>query len=154
MRRSEKEIKDRAVIDGIIRECRVCRLGLVDEQGPYVVPLCFGYDGAALYFHCALEGRKLAAIRRDSRVCFEFDIVDGVREAAQACSWSMDYRSVIGFGRAEILTDPEAKRAALQCLMAQYAPGAGEFSFPDHALQRTCVFKVTIDSITGKHSDK
>jgi nitroimidazol reductase NimA-like FMN-containing flavoprotein (pyridoxamine 5'-phosphate oxidase superfamily) len=47
MRRTEKEI-GRAEIDAIIRRSQVCRLGLSDQGEPYVVPLCFGYDGQAL----------------------------------------------------------------------------------------------------------
>lgn len=57
MRRSEREIKDRKVIDDMIRRSRVCRLAMCDEDRPYVVPLNFGYDGSFLYFHAAQEGR-------------------------------------------------------------------------------------------------
>ena len=48
MRRTEKEITDRAAIDLAIRRCQVCRLGLVDGDVPHIVPLCFGYDGQCL----------------------------------------------------------------------------------------------------------
>jgi nitroimidazol reductase NimA-like FMN-containing flavoprotein (pyridoxamine 5'-phosphate oxidase superfamily) len=68
MRRSEREIKDRAVIDAIIRQCLVCRLGLSDGEEPYIVPLCFGYDGEALYVHSASDGRKIDILRKNSRV--------------------------------------------------------------------------------------
>jgi nitroimidazol reductase NimA-like FMN-containing flavoprotein (pyridoxamine 5'-phosphate oxidase superfamily) len=53
MRRAGKEITDRAGIDGILRDARVCRIGLPDEGRPYVVPVCFGYRDGALYFHSA-----------------------------------------------------------------------------------------------------
>lgn len=111
MRRTEKEIQDRAEIDAIIRGCQVCRLGLADGTEPYVVPLCFGYDGNALYFHCTQQGRKLEILRRNPRVCFELDVVEGMVEAEPACGWSIRYRSVIGVG--EIMEDPTAKQRAL-----------------------------------------
>ena len=41
------------------RSCQVCRLGLCDGGEPYVVPLCFGYDGEALYFHAAPDESEL-----------------------------------------------------------------------------------------------
>lgn len=83
MRKSDREITDRSAIDEIIRRCRACRLGLSDEGQPYVVPLNFGYDGHALYFHGAMEGRKIDVIRKNSRVCFEFDIVIDMVEAEE-----------------------------------------------------------------------
>ena len=150
MRRSEREIKDRSVIDSVIRSCQVCRLGLCDGREPYVVPLCFGYDGQALYFHTASEGRKLDILQQNSRVCFEFDVVREMVEAEDACSWGIRYQSVIGFGTAEVVDELVEKRRGLAVLMSQYSDK--EFSLPDETLQRTCVMKITIDRITGKQS--
>lgn len=150
MRRQEREISDRAAIDAIIRACQVCRLGMVDGDLPYIVPMSFGYDGRALYFHCATQGRKLDVLRRRPRVCFEFDCLDAMVEAEQACGWSCRYRSVMGTGLASIIADPEGKRRALSALMAQYSERS--FSFPDAALARTAAIEVVIESITGKRA--
>jgi len=75
MRRTEKEIENRAEIDSIIRRNQVCRVGLSEQGSPYVVPLCFGYDGESLYFHCAREGRKLDILRQNDKVCLETDFL-------------------------------------------------------------------------------
>jgi hypothetical protein len=150
MRRSEREIKDRAVIDAIIRQCLVCRLGLSDGEEPYVVPLCFGYDGEALYFHSASEGRKIDILRKNSRICFEFDIPEGMREAEQGCRWGIKYRSVIGFGTAEIVDDQEGKRRALEIVMAQYS--GKEYIFPEDVVTKTAGIKVVIARVTGKQA--
>jgi nitroimidazol reductase NimA-like FMN-containing flavoprotein (pyridoxamine 5'-phosphate oxidase superfamily) len=150
MRRSEREIKDRAVIDAIIRQCLVCHLGLFDGEEPYVVPLCFGYDGEALYFHSASEGRKIDILRKNSRICFEFDIPEGMREAEQGCRWGIKYRSVIGFGTAEIVDDQEGKRRALEIVMAQYS--GKEYIFPEDVVTKTAVIKVVIARVTGKQA--
>ena len=150
MRRHEREIRDRALIDDIIRRAQVCHLGLVDGEVPYVVPLSFGYDGQALYFHCAPQGRKLDLIRRNPRVCFEFDIMEGLIEAAQACHWGVRYQSVMGTGTAHIAEDAAGKRQALAAVMAQYSEGT--YTFPDDAVARTGAIRVTIESITGKQS--
>jgi uncharacterized protein len=148
MRRSEKEIKDRTAIDAIIRQCRVCRLGLSDGEEPYIVPLCFGYDGEALYFHSAPEGRKIDILRKNNQVCVEFDISGGMKEAEQGCKWGITYRSVIGFGTAELVDDREAKQKALKILMAQYSDK--EYAFPDDVVTKTAIIKVVIARITGK----
>ena len=152
MRRSEKEIRDRALIDSIIRRSQVCRLGLSDQGQPYVVPLCFGYDGKALYFHCSMEGRKIDILRRNDKVCFEFDIVDGMVVADGACSWGIRYQSVVGFGRVHEIADLTAKDAALSLIMAQYTERA--FSFRPEMVKRTVVMKVEIETLTGKQSKR
>jgi nitroimidazol reductase NimA-like FMN-containing flavoprotein (pyridoxamine 5'-phosphate oxidase superfamily) len=150
MRRHEREIKDRAVIDDIVRRAQICHLGLVDGQVPYVVPLSFGYDGQALYFHCGLQGRKLDLIRRNPRVCFEFAIMEKLIEAEQACHWGVRYQSVMGTGTAQIVEDAEGKRQALAAVMAQYSQGI--HTFPDEAVARTGAIRVLIESLTGKQS--
>ncbi len=152
MRRTEKEIGNRAEIDSIIRRSQVCRLGLCDQGSPYVVPLCFGYDGQALYFHCAREGRKLDILRQNDRVCFEFDIVEGMVEEDQGCDWGIRYQSVIGFGRASVVVNAEDKAQALALIMAQYSERT--YSFPPDAVSRTAVVKIEIKSLTGKQAKR
>ncbi|MFH1144960.1 MAG: pyridoxamine 5'-phosphate oxidase family protein [Candidatus Eisenbacteria bacterium] len=152
MRRTERAVESRAEIDTIIRRSQVCRLGLSDEGQPYIVPLCFGYDGQALYFHCAKDGRKLEILRRNNRVCFEFDIVESMVEAEQGCGWSLRYQSVVGIGTAYPVEDSAGKQRALALLMAQYAERI--FSFPPDAVSRTAVIRIEIESLTGKQSKR
>ncbi len=152
MRRHEKEITERAEIDAVIRRSTTCRLGMSDGDQPYVVPLCFGYDGNALYFHCAQEGRKLDVLRKNPRVCVEFDNAGDVTEAGPACAWSIEFQSVIAFGTAELVEDPEEKRKGLALLIAQYSSSGKEFAFPEAIANHTAVIKVVIDEITGKQS--
>ena len=150
MRRGEREITSREEIDEIIRSCKVCRLGLWDGQEPYIVPLCFGYDGKLLYFHGAPEGRKIDILRENPRVCFEFDAVDGILESDEGCRCGVRYKSVIGYGKAVIVDGTFAKRESLRVLMAQYSDKV--FSFPDDAIERTCIIRVDIEQLTGKKS--
>jgi len=87
-------------IEAIIRKSTVCRLGLLDQDTPYVVPLCFGYRNGTLFFHTAPKSRKLDMLRRHPRVCFEMDVLSDPLPAEAPCDWNMRYRSVIGFGTA------------------------------------------------------
>jgi hypothetical protein len=150
VRRAEKEIRDRREMEAVIREARVCRLGLADGGEPYVVPLCFGWDGEALYFHGDAAGRKMDILGRNDRVCVELDVVGGMREAAQACAWSVSYRSVMAFGRARIVEDHEEKRRALERIMAQYSSAAHVFS--DESIRRATIVKVSVERMSGKQS--
>jgi uncharacterized protein len=149
MRKGEREIKDRSEIDAVMRKSRVCRLGLTDGHEPYVVPLCFGYDGKALYFHCAPEGRKIDLLLRNNKVCFEVDWLEEIIEHKQACRWGARFESVIGSGTATFLETPEEKRRGLEILMKQYSPM--DFTFPDDILSHTMVIRIDIESISGKH---
>ena len=148
MRRKDRQIIDREAIDTIILRSSVCRLGLSDDGQPYIVPLSFGYDGSFLYVHAAVEGRKVDILKRNQRVCFEFDRLEEVTSAEQACNWSMRYESVIGFGVAELLENPDAKATALNCIMRQYS--GRDWTFSEQALSSTSVYRIRIEEVTGK----
>jgi uncharacterized protein len=148
MRKKEREIKDRKIIDDIIRRCRVCHLAMCDDGQPYIVPLNFNYDGNFLYFHAALEGRKIDIIKRNNRVGFEFDILHYIVTAERACGWGAKYESVIGSGAAEIVDNLDAKKEALKWIMRQYGSAAGDF--PEEIMKKTLIIRVRIIEISGK----
>ena len=151
MRRKEKEITDIKEIEFIIQQSQVCRLALADEGLPYIVPLCFGYKNKMLYFHSAKEGQKIDILRRNHQVCFEFDIDARVRSGKTACAWGMGYKSVIGYGTASLVEDPEEKQKALDIIMRQYSEG--EFEYSAKNLAEMLVIKVVISAMTGKKSN-
>ena len=151
MRRKEKEITDKSEIESIIHKSQVCRLGLVDEGLPYIVPLCFGYREDTLFFHSAREGRKIDILKRNNQVCFEFDINPEIQAGKTACAWGMKYQSVIGFGTASFIKDPVEKQAALDIIMGQYTEG--DFKYSAKAVGETQVIKVEISRMSGKKSD-
>ena len=150
MRRSEKEITDRLELEQIIRAGRVCRLALADRPAPYLVPLNYGYRDGALYFHSAPAGRKIELMRKDPCVGFEISLDLGIVEGEQGCNWSARYRSVLGHGRIEFIEELEEKRLALGVIMAQYAEG--EFTFPEASVQRTSIYRLVIEQLSGKQS--
>jgi len=150
MRRSEKEITDESAIEAIINASLVCRLALSDGDQPYIVPLSFGYQDKTLYFHSALEGKKIDILKKNNRICFEFDVNTEIIEAEKACKWGMKYQSVIGFGRAVLVENIQEKQKALNIIMNHYSDR--NFQFPDKAIEKIAVIKIKIESMTGKHS--
>lgn len=152
MRRNEKEIADRQAIDSIISRSRVCRLGLIVEGRPYVVPMCFGYDGSAVLLHMAKDGKKIAGLEHGAHVCIEFDIPGDVMQSSKACSWTMSYESVIAHGPVEILQALADKRLALAKIMNQYGGGNTDWSFPENVIRNMLILKVPLKEITGKAS--
>jgi len=149
MRRKEKEITDIDEIEELIKKAKICRVGLVDGDEPYIVPVCFGYEKNAFYFHCAPEGRKIEIIKKNNQVCVEIDTDVEIISAEKPCGWSTKYRSVIGVGRAHILEN-EAKIHGLNVIMKHYAEDTNAPEF--EKLDAACVVKIDIESITGKKS--
>ena len=140
-----------AEIEALLGEAQVVRIALADENGPYIVPLCFGYEPGALYIHSSHKGKKIEMVRSNPRVCFEADICNGVVKADRPCSWGMRYRSVIGYGRAEVLAGAEEKRHGLGCIVQHY--GSGTYEFSEAELGSVTVIRIVIESMTGKKGE-
>ena len=72
MRRKDREVTEMEEIQQIFDECKVCRIGIMDENGPYIVPVNYGYvreEGKViLYIHGAREGKKIDLIRKNANV--------------------------------------------------------------------------------------
>lgn len=151
MRRSDREVTDRSEILDIIRRCDVCRLALNDGDYPYILPLNFGMDtsegGVILYFHGAAQGRKYDIITRDNRASFEMDCSHRLVTRPERKSCTMEYESVIGRGRIEIV-EGDKKLAALKLLNAHY--GADNLEIDEAVAQRTVVMKLTVEDMTAK----
>jgi hypothetical protein len=150
VRRKEKEIADMAGIEAVIADAQVCRLAMCDGDRPYLVPLCFGYADGVFYFHCAAEGRKMEVLKKNPHVCLELEAGFSLKPGVKACDWGMNYRSVIAFGRAERIEATDAKRRALDLIMARYAPGQADYL--EAALSKTVVIQVAAENMTGKKS--
>lgn len=153
MRRSDREVTNLAELEQIIRKCSVCRLGMSENNIPYVVPLNFGYElkggTLTLFFHCAKEGKKLDILRNNTNVCFEMDCGHELVVKETACSCSMKYESIIGSGKAEFLDDMQEKKRALSKIMGKYT-GRSDFRFEQSAVEHLVVFKVETPDFTGK----
>jgi nitroimidazol reductase NimA-like FMN-containing flavoprotein (pyridoxamine 5'-phosphate oxidase superfamily) len=151
MRRHDREIDARAEIDAVIRAAEVCRLAFARDNEPYLVPVSFGYDGRALYFHSAPSGRKLDFVAANPRVCFEVEAeVTLLRDDNDPCAWSFAYSCVIGYGVVVELTSAADKARGLDAIMRHYS-GRG-WVIPGSQLAATRVWRVEIESVTGKRS--
>ena len=122
MRRKDREITDTAGILRIVGSAKYLHLGLSDGDCPYIVPLHYGYefeDGQLVFFlHSAKEGHKLDLIRANPNVCVELECgVEPVSGGDVPCRYGAAFASVIGRGRAEIVTDAQEKIRGLSLLM-------------------------------------
>ena len=151
MRRKDKEILP-DLIQRVIDAAQVCRLGLCKDNIPYIVPVSFGYDGTSLYFHTAIDGRKIEFITANNQVCFEIEHeVAVIPNNDRACGWSFSFYSIIGYGAVEELTEDADKLRGLQLIMEHYS-GRGDWEFQDQHLQNVRVWRIRIEQVSGKQS--
>jgi len=148
MRRKDKEINDKERIEQIIQSAEICRLAMADGNQPYVVPLNFGYRDGTVYFHSATQGRKIDVLKANPKVCLEFTTDLELVRAEKSCDWGQRFNCVIAFGEAGLIEDKDAKREALDVIMAHYGGEGGDYS--DGKLKITAVIAVKINAMTGK----
>jgi len=148
MRRKDRQIDDHAEIAAILDGEKVMHLALADNEAPYVVPLNYGYDGKAIYFHSAPAGTKLEILKRNNCVCFEVLGDYELMESENACDYSARFRSVIGAGRACFVTDFSEKVRALDLIMAKVSDRT--FDYPPSMVAKTAIVRIDIESIKGK----
>ncbi|GAB6036437.1 hypothetical protein JCM15519_09960 [Fundidesulfovibrio butyratiphilus] len=148
MRKAKREIKDKSLVEALLRRCRILHLALWDGERPYAVTVNFGYAEGAVFFHCAPEGRKIECLRKNGLVSFqavaEYELVRQVK----GCGYTTHYKSISGFGTACELADPAEKTAALNVIMAQHEGPTGEY--PPEVLERTAVVRIDVREMTGK----
>ena len=152
MRRKDREITEPEEIYKIIEKAEVCRIALTDGEWPYIVALNFGFEkenGGRLYFHSALQGKKLEIIAENNKVCFQMDIEHQLITAEKACDYTSTFKSVVGFGRIKQAGTEQEKIKGLDVIMSHYA-GDEKFSYPQNMLRHTAVLVLEIESMTAK----
>jgi len=150
MRRKDKEIQDSKIIEEILNKSLICRIALFDEEYPYIVPMNYGYHNQSLYFHCALKGKKIDLINKNNKVAFEIEYFHEIIKKELSCDWSTKYRSLMGTGSIEILTDSDEKRKGLDILMQQH--GREVNTYDEKSLKRVVVLKLSIKELSAKQS--
>ena len=150
MRRIDREIINFDEVIDVLRRADTIRLGLHGESFPYVVPLSYGFevcdDKILLYFHGANVGYKHDLIVENPCVCVETDIFHRYAEVSPD-SFTVEYESFIGFGRVEQVLDEEAAKGMSLLLLHC---GFSSYPYNRSALESTAVYRITVDSFTGK----
>lgn len=153
MRRLDKEITNQIILEEILNNAQVCRLGFAIDNIPHIVPVNFGYKDNTIFIHSAITGKKIDMIGQNNYICFEMELYDEVIRAKKACNWTTKYRSILGWGEISIVRDRERKIAGLDVIMSKYGGGKNN-QFDEKVLAKTVVLEIVIDKFTGKQSGK
>lgn len=153
MRRKDKEIEEKVVIEEIFRQNEVGRLATAVNGEPYIVPMNFAYISDKIYLHTHKDGKKVKDIQKNSRVCFEVDNGDIVI-GENPCDYSWSYRSAIAFGDAKIVKLKEERITALKIISEKYSFGKGRLITPEllEKFDHLWIIEINIDKMTGKTS--
>jgi nitroimidazol reductase NimA-like FMN-containing flavoprotein (pyridoxamine 5'-phosphate oxidase superfamily) len=152
MRRKDKQISDIETLHSVINKATVCRIGLVKGDRPYVIPLCFGFDGRNIYFHSARSGEKVEILKANKNICIEFEQDISIIENEKPCNWTARYLTVVVHGTAELVDELEEKRYGLGQIVKHYRAGGDQYQFTDEEIKQVLVYKVIVQEIVGKIS--
>jgi nitroimidazol reductase NimA-like FMN-containing flavoprotein (pyridoxamine 5'-phosphate oxidase superfamily) len=146
---SEDPREGLAQMEAILRMEKWGCLGLSMDGRPYVVPVNYAYVDGDILFHCALEGQKLDYIRANPNVCFTVARQTGqVRDHAGGNPCHLDSDSVICYGTAHIVEDPEERAKVLNAFNHAFVPDARDIS--TEGVLGCGAVRITIDRMTGR----
>jgi nitroimidazol reductase NimA-like FMN-containing flavoprotein (pyridoxamine 5'-phosphate oxidase superfamily) len=130
----------------------ICHIGYVIQGEPYVTPTAYWREGNHLYWHGSHASRMLKMVAAGAPVCIAVTHLDGLVAARSGFHHSLNYRSVMLFGRPHKIDDPEAKRAALDAFIERLYPGRTAEIRPatGKELKATTVIAINIDEASAK----
>jgi len=143
---------DRETISAILDEAIICHVGFAIDGQPYVIPTGFARIGDDLYIHGSSASRMLRSIAGGIDVCVTVTLIDGLVLARSAFHHSMNYRSVVVLGKAEMITEADEKTRALVAFTEHIVPGRwAEIRWPtEPELKATTVLRLPITEASAK----
>jgi uncharacterized protein len=114
---------DRETIDSILDEALLCHLGFVHEGRPAVIPTLHARIGDEVFIHGSAASRMIRALAGGIEACLTVTLIDGLVLARSAFHHSVNYRSVVLYGTATPVTEPEDKERALEAFTEKLVPG-------------------------------
>ena len=143
---------DRETIYAILDEGFICHVGFVVDSQPYVIPTGYARIGDDLYIHGSSASRMLRNLAKGVDVCVTVTLVDGLVLARSAFHHSINYRSVVVLGKAELVEDADEKYRVLEAFTEHVIPGRWpEIRWPNELeLKATSVLKLPINEASAK----
>src|SRR6267154_2553623 len=143
---------DRELINRILDEGFICHVGFAVDGQPVVIPTGYARAGDSLVIHGSQASRMLRTLGQGIDVCVTVTLIDGLVLARSAFHHSMNYRSVVVFGRATVIDDPAEKFAVLRALSEHMIPGRwADVRVPtERELQQTTVLLLPLTEASAK----
>ncbi|HTZ79101.1 MAG TPA: pyridoxamine 5'-phosphate oxidase family protein [Stellaceae bacterium] len=151
-RMPERGHYERETVHAILDAGFICNVGYVIDEQPYVTPTSYWREGERLYWHGSSASRMLRSVAKGIKACLTVTHVDGLVLARSAFHHSINYRSVMAFGTAEVVTDEAHKIAALTAFVERLFPGRWDMLRPvnKQELKATMVLSMPLDEVSAK----
>ena len=148
----ERAVYDRGTIHAIVDEALICHVGFLADASPVVIPTIHARTDDTLYFHGSPASRMLRGMKKGMEVSIAITLLDGLVVARTPFHQSLNYRSVIVFGEARLVDDPDEKQLALKAVTDHVTPGRWEDSRPpsEKEIAGTLVLAVPLDEVSAK----
>jgi nitroimidazol reductase NimA-like FMN-containing flavoprotein (pyridoxamine 5'-phosphate oxidase superfamily) len=148
----ERSRYDRDLIYQIIDEALYCHVAFVQDGQPFLIPITHARWDDTLFLHGSPANRLLRHVQAGEPVTVAVTVVDGLVLARSAFHHSINYRSVVLFGRGRLLTANEEKLRALEVVAEHVTPGRWKDVRPPSAqeLKATSVVAIPIESASAK----
>jgi nitroimidazol reductase NimA-like FMN-containing flavoprotein (pyridoxamine 5'-phosphate oxidase superfamily) len=152
IREPQRAVYDREQVYRILDEGFICHVGFAVDGQPYVIPTSYGRRHASLYLHGSAASRMLRHMKQALPVCVTVTLLDGIVLARSVFNHSMNYRSVVILGKANLVEDREEKLTALRVLSEHILPGRWDDARQpnDQELIATSVLQVPIEEFSAK----
>jgi uncharacterized protein len=143
---------EQQTVEQILDEGLICYVGFVVDGQPFVIPTSYGRIGDRIYIHGSPASRMLRNLSTGIEVCVTVTLLDGLVLARSAFHHSMNYRSVVIFGTATVVKEPEQKLAALKAFTEHIVPGRwAEVRTPTRQeVQGTLILSLPITEASAK----
>ena len=151
-RRPDRGRYDRETVFAILDSALMCHIGYVIDGTPYVTPTLFWREGDRLYRHGSAASRMLRTQRAGIPVCVTVSHVDGLVVARSAFHHSLNYRAVMAFGTAAVVTDPAEKEAGFNAFLDRLYPERSRVLRPIMAqeVKATMLMSMVIEEASAK----
>ncbi len=143
--------QNKSHVNSVLNNALFCSISMANKNEPYVVTVNFGFDDKYLYFHSQQTGKKVDMIAANPNVCFEANYGGEVFSNKQSCNWGTKFRSVIGYGKAELLLNKRDKVKALLAIMYKYS-GNNDHEFNEHVLAHTNIYRIKLDNVQARQN--
>jgi nitroimidazol reductase NimA-like FMN-containing flavoprotein (pyridoxamine 5'-phosphate oxidase superfamily) len=139
-------------INAILDAGFLAHVGFCVDRQPYVIPTLYGRDGEKLYLHGSAASRMLETLETGIPGCVTVTLVDGLVLARSAFHHSMNYRSVVAFGRAHKIDEPAQKTRAFRIISEHLIAGRwNDVRNPsEKELKATAVLKFSLEEASAK----
>ena len=143
---------DRETVHAILDAGMICHMGFAVDGKPFVVPTAYWREDDTIYVHGSSASRTLRSLRGGIEVCIAVTHVDGLVLARSGFHHSINYRSVMIFGTAELVEDADERMAALKAFMDRVTPGRWDEVRPPDAqeFKATMVLRVPLVEVSAK----